>query len=1063
MLLGTEKMRPTFFIGLGGSGGRVVDVLARRLVVEPHWERFKDLIHFVVVDTDANDLARLSDRVMKTNIAVRDKPRRIALYRGGDGAAPDRRVTSWVHPWYRFREQSNAGAGQIRLEARFSLHCQLAEATHHSLRHIVRGQLERALRAQEPNRPAGMADVRFFIFASTAGGTGSGASVTTAYLLRQLAKEYGAHAEVFGSFFLPSLFRGKVAQPLVPKINANGYAALKEIEHLMELRYEGGPEDVELVFEPNLTESREPTDVDVVRQAPFDWVYVIDRPEAMTIEAIYAAAGEAAYLQLFTPILGYQEREADNFRQLQTQLAAGYFALQYGSIGASVVELPRRRLTRYFARRWTVSALERLVVARGEGEHQVDVSSKAFRQLNDQEQARLLDEAFRSFVVAEARQEELEDRLGVFTEIAAYSSARTNLIEAFKERLRSELQEAEDLIEIDSVNAAAITPESPSLNAARDHLGRDFARSRQRLSTHAAAIERDIQSGAWLSRFFDEYGVTPLMQRYLLIELDRRAREELRGEYAGVDEDEAQIVEWCINPFEDAESGMHLAVRPPDPATYKVDSPEVRKSIEMQERGLVEAGKKLFKKESAFAARRQAALSLFNQLRDAAHDALVVDYWQRVCRAMQSQMEQRLEVFRVISKKGMALVSHLSEQAERARLQGLEVPDIGAERGATAEFHLGSEVFHDERAGVRQWDQVYELAVRDDLQMDMARVLGLINDALKAASTKQARRQGTTDQVLSAIATGLDALARDKVEKVLTVERPMTLASGLVLEARLANFEGAAQRLSDLERVGDHDVRGYLEEKLARVAAMSRPLGRFDEPVLAGKNLAPYRPLFYGVLPEHLKSEPLLADALAGGVHGFERLEDWHTPDLVSFYQACLGAPLYAWQEVRGPLARSYDQQVADPTRREPMHVDHRWENAGFNGALGPGLPALDPLRRKSWEDARRASTLAAAEDFAFCLAGGVVQRDTRGRFRWEFRSRGGNLGATIEQAIDRFGALSEGIRGPLRGAADDALREQPALVDETLRELSNLRFDAEADGKLAEAKAIAQLAGALA
>jgi len=1064
MLLGTTKMRPTLFIGLGGSGGRVVDVLARRLLAEEAWPRYADLLHFTVVDTDANDLARLSGRIEKSSIAVAHKPRRAALHRGeGLSGGEDRRVTSWVHPWYGFREVSQAGAGQIRLEARYSLHCQLAEATHHSLKHIVRRQLQRALRAQLPNR--GSERVRFFIFASTAGGTGSGASLTVAALLRSLAAELGAEAEVFGTFFLPSLFRDKVAEPLVPKINANGYAALKEVERFQELRYEGGPEEMELVFDPTLAQGSEVSPVDVVRQAPFDWVYVADRPEAMAIEQIYAAAGEAAFLQLFTPILGYQDREADNFRQLQTSPAAGHFALQYGSIGASVVELPRRRLVRYSARLWTVETLLRMVVARGEGDHAVDLSDPAFKALGEDEQSRRIDAAFADFIAARARAEAEEKTPGLFTEIAAFTSRGTHLVDAFRARLRHELEAAEDAIDIDSINAAAITPESCSLNAARDHLGRDFARSRQALSTLAAAFERDIASGALFTRFFDEHGASPLLQRRFLIELDRLAREELR---VG-DADDAELAPWCPNPFDDPESGRYLALRAPDPAEYRVDSPEVRKAIDTQERGLLEAAKRVIKRDAAFAQRRLAAVGLFNSLRDTARDALVVEFWQRVARALELQVAQRLEVFRVVAKKGQALVDHLGEEAERCRRQGLELPDIGEAAGQTAEFHLGSEVFHDERAGRRQWDLVHRVLITPQLTVEAGAVLAIINDALREASTSKARRLGAADGVLHAIATGLDALARARVAQVYA---GLDLAAGLVLEARLAAVtgehtarafdHGPAHARDALERVPDEAVAAYLREKIARVAAMSRPLGRFDEPVLAGTDMAPYRPRFFGVDPTQLRANPILGDALALGAGGFERLEDWTTPDLLSFYQACLGVPLYAYLEVSGPLARSYDHQIADPRRREPLHVDHRWESPGFHGAPGPGLPDLDPPRREAWEARREAAGAAAVRDFAAALAAGVIARGPTGRYAWSHRGRSGDLGGRLGDALAAFGALTDGLRGPLHQATEERLTKEPRRVAATLGDLAGLRFDAEADGKLLESQAITRIMTAL-
>ncbi|MCC6622012.1 MAG: hypothetical protein IT385_12190 [Deltaproteobacteria bacterium] len=1064
MLLGTDpgtKLPPTFFIGLGGSGGRVVDVLARRLAAESSFARFEDLVHFVVVDTDQNDLARLHGRILKSNIATAHKPRRIALHRGeAAGTAEDRRVTSWVHPWYRFREHSNAGAGQIRLEARYSLHCQLAEQPPQNVEQLVRKGLARALRAQLPNR--GSERVRVHLFASTAGGTGSGASLVMAALVRRLAHEAGAEVEVFGHFFLPSLFRDKVAPPLVPKIDANGYAALKEIERAQELRYEGGPEAIELVFHPGATQGKQvsPTE-DGLRTAPFDWVYVLDRPEAMSIEEIYAAAGEAAYLQLFSPILGYQEREADNFRQLQTRLAAGYFALQNGSIGASVIELPRRRLERYFARRWTIGVLERFVVS---GDGSARLSPEELATLSDTEQGRRLDQAFVTFVDAEARREEQDKKPGIFAEIARFESQGTQVLTALRKALEVELQKAEDLVTIDSINAAAMTPESYSLNAARDGMARDFQRSRQALSQHAAALERELASGQWLGRFFEAHKVSPLLQRRLLVEIDRLAREELR---ADLGPDEAELmVDWVLNPYEDPEAGRHLALRPPDPASYRVDTPEIRKQIETLEAGLGEAARKVFRKDQAFSERRQVAVSFFNQLRDTARDALVVELWQRVMRALQAQVQQRLDVFRVIARQGMGLVAHLAADAERCRVQGLEVPETdGAATEVTREFHLGSEVFHDERRGVRCWDAVWQVALAPSFHVPTHEVLAIVNRHLQASSTDDAKRQDGLSRVLAHIAKDLDHLGRARVAHLMSVERPLTLADGLVLEARLAAL---GHRVADPDRlaaVPSAEVVGYLREKVARVSGMSRALGRFDEPVLAGREFSPYRPRFFGVAADHLRASPLLGDALAMAAPGFERLEDWTSPDVVSFYQATLGVPLYAWLEVQGPLARAYEHQVADPGRHEPLHVDHRWEPPGFHDAPGPGLPGLDPVRRRQWEETQASRRDRALGAFARALAAGLVTRAADGaahRWAWAFRAKTGELGASLTAALGAWAGLSEAIARPLADAADALLAERPARVDEALTAARGWRFDAEADGRVTEAQALGLLVAAL-
>ena len=57
---------------------------------------------------------------------------------------------------------------------------------------------------------------------------------------------------------------------------------------------------------------------------------------------------------------------------------------------------------------------------------------------------------------------------------------------------------------------------------------RDLQRARALLAERAVAIEKDLASGQMLTRFFQKYQVSPLLQRFLLIELDRSAREDQR-------------------------------------------------------------------------------------------------------------------------------------------------------------------------------------------------------------------------------------------------------------------------------------------------------------------------------------------------------------------------------------------------------------------------------------------------------------------------------------------------------------------------------------------------------
>lgn len=92
---------------------------------------------------------------------------------------------------------------------------------------------------------------------SLAGGTGSGIFLDVAFLLRQLTKD---EDQLFGYFLLPDIY---VNRPGTQNVEANAYAALKELDHFMSLqgtfRYRFGGREIE------------------VRKKPFDMVFLVNR------------------------------------------------------------------------------------------------------------------------------------------------------------------------------------------------------------------------------------------------------------------------------------------------------------------------------------------------------------------------------------------------------------------------------------------------------------------------------------------------------------------------------------------------------------------------------------------------------------------------------------------------------------------------------------------------------------------------------------------------------------------------------------------------------------------
>ena len=54
-VLDGSKFKPTLFVGLGGHGGKIVNLLGKKLRRHPHWSRIESMTHFVAIDTNKDD------------------------------------------------------------------------------------------------------------------------------------------------------------------------------------------------------------------------------------------------------------------------------------------------------------------------------------------------------------------------------------------------------------------------------------------------------------------------------------------------------------------------------------------------------------------------------------------------------------------------------------------------------------------------------------------------------------------------------------------------------------------------------------------------------------------------------------------------------------------------------------------------------------------------------------------------------------------------------------------------------------------------------------------------
>lgn len=226
----------TICIGLGGTGK---DAL-KKLKYEVH-KRLKpdnpdsDVptyknIKFLVIDSDSaglnkkGDLASIDPQTEFLDISNAN----IRRFLQSPELITNRTELDWLNYKNIKIEEAGNGAGGIRQVGRFLL---IDKAL----------QLKTKLSSMIREARLGVTgDVNVHIFSGISGGTGSGTFIDTCYITRHVLETEGCDAaQISGYFFLPdvNLSIPAVSQdPLISKyVKCNGYAALKELDYLMDM------------------------------------------------------------------------------------------------------------------------------------------------------------------------------------------------------------------------------------------------------------------------------------------------------------------------------------------------------------------------------------------------------------------------------------------------------------------------------------------------------------------------------------------------------------------------------------------------------------------------------------------------------------------------------------------------------------------------------------------------------------------------------------------------------------------------------------------------------------
>jgi Tubulin like len=996
---GQGSIIPTLFIGLGGTGSRIVDRIASRTASLPNWEsQLEDLTAFVSIDTnelDQHKLRHIPDG-NRLNIAAFDKAKAIENFR----RSQDPQAQHWLDPGYQPRPGFKPGAGQIRVESRLGFFYHSPE-----IRQRLRELVLRALRPGNTWRQTSPPKYNIYVFSTLAGGTGSGSFLSVAYLVDALIREQSWQPRVIGNLLLSTLMIDKVGPELHPDIHANTYAALKELEHLTKLDYpqvknEGRLSEPFVYFRDE--NSRR---VPEVTSRPFFLTFLFDRPPHLGLPDVEAAIGDAAFLQVFTPILDNLAGELDNYEKNLEGLTRfpgelkhvgqGY-AKNFGCFGAAALLLPGLDLLEYSALRFAAQAIRTQITfgidpsdpaddrARALARLAVDYADPKFLNLSDEGREHVINRAFVASVQEMARQDSKSDLTeGYWFQLAeSVDEGRVTGHDEKGQPVRGEsllgrMQRSlttgrQDLLNRVSIKERAFVFHREGVNQYIELVSRltdDIRAARQLVDEGARGLEASAIEGEPVL----ELKLDPIAERYLVV----------------------RLLEKCSSTWiPEAQAQLEAAQK------QGIDNPAVRERLERELfDSLREAAAKrgLLRRDQGFLDARDEAQEYYRKIAAAARKTFDADLTLRQLRSLLIFLERRSSQFTRLATRMDSLVQDLEREAERLRRGEIAIVPPPALRVEVLE------TLDEPRR--RLWGEAYRA-----LFLDGGRYLGTFDrESLASTITRELKpvvradgsvAQKTLEQTVVDLRRALLDLGRERLRPTLLGDGEvpgLDLVRGLELEAQLVL--GPSKHPG--EEVSDEEVSAYRERKFRALAQLAGVLARVksaeSKALDDGVKVNRTRQLILGASSSGLNlastrfGEQLKAVLSTGGRQ--VKSDTWHDPRLAIVHDVELPIPLYYFEPVTGEIEDAYLLVAADSTRSYKLHTDFRWEES---------LPNLNPRRSEitvSW-------SLKA-------LSEGLVAKIIRfqdGAWIWLMESTGEMvaLGSDLSSALYRLGEIHQ-------------------------------------------------------
>ncbi|MBR6593587.1 MAG: hypothetical protein IKK83_00175 [Clostridia bacterium] len=344
-------MKQNYFIGLGGSGGKIIARLYDRLIKE-NGMVYSGNVECIAIDTDQDELNQLAQLGVRQ--VCLSGAGNVGQYYNNLGGDVDDWCPNTPNEGNFFSSSLFDGASQCRMKSRLCFSNYLKNSNN-----SLRQALEESLRV-DSHATGKEAPPKVLIASSIAGGTGSGIFIQTALYVKKVFREFGIeNVKIYGLFACPDLYKGVVTAQQLPSLYANAYAVIRELNAFNLIcgsettAAYGGKLDIDIEISTECEGNLFTKDANGrYGDKPYDSLYFIDKVNYLSkvlggIDEYYKAMADMAYTILYTDIAGEVASSESNEMNARSISPIAI----YGSAGAARIEYPYEDILRYFANR----------------------------------------------------------------------------------------------------------------------------------------------------------------------------------------------------------------------------------------------------------------------------------------------------------------------------------------------------------------------------------------------------------------------------------------------------------------------------------------------------------------------------------------------------------------------------------------------------------------------------------------------------------------------------------------------------------------------------------------